>query len=547
MRRCKAPAGAGIAVGILLAALVASGCDSSVEPGTPPGAGHTARLIIGVAQDAGPLNIYTSDARFDFLVELVYDKLFAPSPYVDSPRPWLADTATAVDAETWDVTLRRGVKWQDGEAFTAADVKFTFEYFRDGPANRYTHHVSEVPRIDEVEALADYRLRFRCATPCPTLRDVTMADLPILPKHIWQGVTEPRNFSAMPIGTGPYKLVGYSAGQRYRFEANRNYFMGAPTVDELVFPVIPDQSTMFVALRTGEIDASARPLPPELLKQFQRSAEIKVVRTQALSIVELRINYERAPLNDPSVRLALSLAIDRQALVDTVLLGRGRAASHGYPHPDSPWTNPKNSASFDRQRAGIMLSEAGLVDRDGDGIRESPTGRKLAFTLKVAATEPAQLRIAELLARQFASAGVSLAVESEDQTAITKLFGSREFELYLAEIGPHGVADPDQFVVSQGSGYLWKKGLPYPEMDALTKEYIASSGKDARLDVLFRMQTLFNQRPTSFALYYPEEHWAFRRGAFDKWVESAGYGIVNKWSFLSSESRQGVIVRDPGP
>ena len=547
MRRCKAPAGAGVAVGMLAAAILAFGCGSSAEPVAPQGGGHTSRLVIGVAQDAGPLNIYTSDARFDFLMELVYDKLFAPSPYVDSPRPWLADRATAVDAETWEVTLRRDVKWQDGQAFTAADVKFTFEYFRDGPANRYTHHVSEVPRIEGIETLDDYRLRFRCATPCPTFRDVTMADLPILPKHIWQGVTEPRNFSALPIGTGPYKLVGYSPAQRYRFEANRNYFMGAPLVDELVFPVIPDQSAMFVALRTGEIDASARPLPPELLSQFERAAGIKVVKTQALSIVELRLNYERAPLNDPSVRLALSLAIDRQALVDTVLLGQGRAASHGYPHPDSRWTNPKNSAPFDRQRARIMLAEAGLVVRDGDGVRESPTGRKLAFTLKVAATEPALLRVAELLARQFASAGVSLTVESEDPTAITKLFGSREFELYLAEIGPHGVADPDQFVVSQGSGYLWKKGLPYPEMDALRKEYVASSSKDARLDVLFRMQTLFNERPTSLALYYPEEHWAFRQGAFDSWVESAGYGIVNKWSFLPSEARQGVTVRDPGP
>ena len=547
MRRCSEPARAGIAAAMLVAAMFVFGCGSSVDPVGPPGAGHAARLIVGVAQDSGPLNIYTSDARFDFLVELVYDKLFAPSPYVDSPGPWLAETATAVDAATWEVTLRRGVKWHDGEPFTAADVKFTFEYFRDGPANRYTHHVSEVPRIEGIEALDDYRLRFRCATPCPTLRDVTLADLPILPKHIWQGVTEPRNFSAMPIGTGPYKLVDYSAGQRYRFEANRDYFMGVPLVDELVFPVIPDQSAMFVALRTGEIDASARPLPPELLKQFERAAGIKVVKTQALSIVEVRMNYERAPLNDPSVRLALSLAIDRQALVDTILLGQGRPAIRGYPHPDSPWTNPKNSAAFDRQRAGVMLAEAGLIDRDGDGVRESPNGDKLTFTLKVAATEPAHLRAAELLARQFAAVGVALTVQSQDPTAITKLFSSREFELYLAEIGPHGVADPDQFVVSQGSGYLWRKGLPYPEMDALRKEYVASSSKEARRDALFRMQTLFNERPTSLALYYPDEHWAFRRGAFDRWVESPGYGIVNKWSFLPAEARQGVTVREPGP
>ena len=123
----------------------------------------------------------------------------------------------------------------------------------------------------------------------------------------------------------------------------------------------------------------------------------------------------------------------------------------------------------------------------------------------------------------------------------------QHLQLYLTEIGPHGVADPDQLVVSQGSGYLWKKGLLYPEMDTLIKEYVASSSKETRRDALFRMQSLFNERPTSLALYYPDEHWAFGRAAFDRWVESPGYGIVNKWSFLPEESRRGVTFRESHP
>ncbi len=508
---------------------------------------RVARLTIGVSQDAGPLNIYTSDARFDFLVELVYDKLFAPSPYVEAPTPWLAESASAVDPATWEITLRRGIRWHDGAPFTAADVKFTFEYFRDGPANRHTHHMSEVPRIERIDALDEHRLRLQCASPCPLLKDVTLADLPILPRHIWQAVTEPRTFSGLPIGTGPYRLVDYSPGQHYRFAANSDYFIGAPLVDELVCPVIPDQSGMFVALRTGEIDASARPLPPELWKQFEGNAALKVVSTPALSITEVRMNFERAPLNIPSVRLALSLAIDRKALVDTILLGQGRPASQGYPHPDSPWTNPANGAAFDRARARTLLDEAGLRDNDGNGVREFADGRELRFTLKVAATEPAHLRVAELLARQFATIGASVTVESHDPTAITRLFSSREFDLYVTEIGPHGVADPDQFVMSHRSGYLWKKSLAYPEMDALIEEYLASTDEEAHRSALFRMQTQFNERPTSLALYYPQEHWAFRPAAFAGWVESPGFGIVHKWSFLPAGARQGVTTRQLEP
>ena len=544
MRRSKAvPLALVVLVALSAAGTIAAcgGSDSASAPVTIAD-GHVSRLVIGLPRDAGPLNIYTSDSRFDFLVELVYDKLFAPSPYVDSPVPWLAESATQVDPATWDVVLRRGVSWHDGAPFTAADVKFTFEYFRDGPANRYTHHVSDVPRIESIETVGDSEVRLRCASPCPFLREVTLADIPILPRHIWEGVTAPRNVTALPVGTGPYKLVDYSAGQRYRFEANKDYFMGAPLVDELVLPVIPDQSVMFLALRTGEIDASARPLPPELLHQFENSPGMKVAETHALSIVEVRINYEREPFNIPSVRLALAMSIDRQALVDTILLGQGRPAARGYPHPDSPWTNPALSVPFDRARARALLDAAGLLDRDGDGTRELPDGRRLAFTLKVSATEPAQLRAAELLARQFGTIGAAVTIESADPTTITKLFSSRDFDLYVTEIGPHGAADPDQFVVSQRSGYLWKKGLAYPEMDALVQEYLAASAKEARRAALFRMQTLFNEQPTSVALYYPDERWAFRASAFNGWVESPGYGIVHKWSFLPARATEGTMA-----
>ncbi|MEP6872357.1 MAG: ABC transporter substrate-binding protein, partial [Anaerolineaceae bacterium] len=235
---------------------------------------------------------------------------------------------------------------------------------------------------------------------------------------------------------------------------------------------------------------------------------------------------------------------DRQALVDTILLGQGRPATHGYPHPDSPWTNPVNVAAFDIARARMLLDEAGLRDRDGDGIREFADGRKLELTLNVAATEPAQIRAAELVARQLRAVGVGITVRSLDPTVITSLFASRNFDLYITEIGPHGAADPDQFVESQRSGYLWKSGLAYPEMDALVRGYAAAPTKESRRAVLFRMQTLFNARPTSLALYYPDERWAFRPGPFNGWVESPGFGIVQKWSFLPPAARQGVMTTD---
>lgn len=91
-------------------------------------------------------------------------------------------------------------------------------------------------------------MRFNCARPCPTLALITLADLPILPKHIWEDVEDPMTFTELPVGTGPYRLVEYEEDQSYRFEANEDYFLGPLVADELVFSIVPDPQSMFLAL-----------------------------------------------------------------------------------------------------------------------------------------------------------------------------------------------------------------------------------------------------------------------------------------------------------
>lgn len=526
--------------GILLAACAPA--TPGATPATSTPSARVARLTVAIPQDEGPLNVYTTFA--DRLVELVYDKLFAPSPYVDAPQPWLAEKATQLDPSTWLVYLRPGISWQDGRPFTAEDVKFTFDAYREGVPTRWTHHVAEVPRIARIEVEDPLRVRFVCAYPCPSLARITFADLPILPQHVWKSVREPGKFTDLPIGTGPYRLVEYKADQAYRFQANESYFKGRPTVDELVMPIIKDPTTAFTALKSGQVDAVARMLPAELIADFKRLSDLKIVATAPLAITELRLNYGRVPFNDPDFRRALSLAIDRQALVDTVLLGRGRPGTRGYPHPDSPWTKPDLSTPFDAAQATRILDNLGFVDRDGDGVRETSPGRPLTFTVKVTASEPAWIRAAELVAKQLAVIGVRLTVQPLDTAAVAKLFSSRDFDLALGDIGPHGVADPDQFIMSHRSGYLWSPKLPYPEFERLFEAWRQTTTVEARKQVSFQMQELFNRQPTSIALWYPEENWAFRPKAFDRWAESPGYGIVHKWSFLPKDVRRGAVSKE---
>ena len=500
-------------------------------------------LTIAIPDDPGSaLNIWSANQAFDPLIDLVYDKLLAPSPYVDDPMPALAESVTQVDPSTWEVTVRSGVTWQDGQPFTADDVRFTYEYFRDGVPNRYTHHTNDAPDIESIESTADRTLRFHCAYACPELGPVTFADLPILPRHIWGSVAEPARFGGLPIGTGPYRLVELAAGQYLRFEGNAGYFLGKPTVDELVVTIARDQGATFAALQSGEIGIAARNVPPELLDDLAARPGVKVVSTTPLTSVMVRLNYRRPPFDEPRFREALSLAIDRQALVDTILLGTGRPGTRGYPHPESPWTSPDLATPYDPARAGRLLGELGYRDTDGDGVREAPGG-PISVVVQVTASEPARVRAAELLVGQLKVVGIDLSVKTADAGAIRSLFNSRDFDLVIEQGFAHELADPDQFIESSRSGLAWAKELPYPEWDRLVAKWEGTTDLATRKATLFELQALFNSQPTVIPLWYPDESWAFRPAAYDRWSETRGYGLVNKWSFLPDDARTGKIVQ----
>jgi len=502
-------------------------------------------LTIGLTSDVGPLNIYMGS--LDWLTELVYDKLFSPSPYVDVPTPWLAESATQLDETTWEVVVRDGIKWHDGEDFTAEDVEFTYEYFRDGPANRHTHHVSEVPQIDTIEVQEDGKtVRFECGYPCPSLLSITFADLPILPEHIWSKVDNPRKYTDLAVGTGPFKLTEYVTDQHYKFKANNDYFMGQPTVAQLTLPIIGDATAMFNSLKSGEIDVSARTVPAELISTFVKDDNFKLAEVSALSIVQFNLNYGIEPYNNPDFREAMSLAIDRQAIVDTILLGHGEVGLKGYPHPASPWTNPDLSTPYDLEKAKEQFAALGFKDTNGDGLLESAEGEALTTTIKVSSGEPIYVRTAELMAEHFTTnVGIKMDVQALDATTFSAHSNEKNYETTISLIGPHGVADPDQFIMSHRSGYLWNKEIAYPEMDSLISDWMAATDINSRKSISFDMQTQYNSQPTSIALYYPEEVYAYNAQVFDNYVESLGYGIINKYSFLSEEVQKSVSATQP--
>lgn len=500
-----------------------------------PAAVATAQpLRVAVTQEFANLTPYSAGVP-ENLLELVYDKLAGPSPYLADATPWLAESITAEghDGRGWRIRLRDGIRWHDGKPFGADDVAFTLRYYRDGPANRWTHHVSDTPRLEHIEVVDRLALRIRCAQPCPQFDKVTAADLPILPMHIWAPVKQPHLYRDPVVGTGPYRLVDATPGRYMRLEANPDYFGGTPLVDSIVLSMIRNPVTAFTALRAGELDLVAAAVPPELNAALSQRADLALMAANPLSAVEMRINFERKPFSDPAFRQALALAVDTAEILQRVQFGRGRAGSLGYPHPDSPWTlRGLSQPGGDPQAAMRKLDALGFTDRNRDGWRDAPDGSPLRFSLKVASSEPLHLRAAQVLERQFERVGIRLRVDAIDQARHRALFSNRQFDLMIAKIGPHGVADPDQLVQSFRSGYLWRAGRSYPALDALLNDWLRAATPAARLETGHALQRLHSQAPTTLVLYYPDSHWAYRPQRYSNWRALAGQGIFHKWSLV---------------
>lgn len=501
---------------------------------------RAAPLRVAISQDVSNVTPYSPQLP-ETLLELVYDKLASPSPYLGNARPWLATAIVPEgdDGRAWRIDVRDGVRWHDGKAFTAADVAFTLRYYRDGVANRWTHHVSEVPKLTAITQIDRLSLRVGCELPCPLFDKVTAADIVILPEHLWRSVKHPHLYRGPVIGTGPYRLAELRRGRFLRLEANASYFAGTPRVKSIVVSFIRNAATAFAALRADELDLVAAQVPPELSASLARRPGLALKRAgnKPVNGVEMRLNIDRHPFSDPDFRRALALAVSPGEVLRRVALGQG--VTGVFPATASAWTLPGlRQPSDDPAGAAAILDAKGFRDRDGDGFRETHRGAKLRLSIKVATVEPLHHRAAQVVSRQLKAAGLDARVDLVDPARLRSLFTTRQFDLVIADLPPHNLADPDQFMQQAVmGGYLSRDGKSYPELDALIHEWHMATTAEARIRAGHALQELHSRAPATLMLYFPMPHFAYRPKAFDDWRFVAGMGVFHKWSLVELHGR----------
>jgi peptide/nickel transport system substrate-binding protein len=477
------------------------------------------------------------------LVHLVYDSLFW-SQVKAEPDPWLATSAEpSDDYSTWTVQLRDDVVWHDGEPFTAADVAFSFEYYTANPAGRYAHHVFDIPEFQSAEVTDTHTVELTFAGPAPTFKILPGADLPIVPKHIWEGVDEAgTQTDDLPVGTGPFRLVDIQPDQQYRFEANEDYFLGAPSVSELVVPIVRDPSAVFAGLRSGELDSAVHGVPPELVEDFEAADDIELGRSTRMESVGMYLNTRKEITGDPVLRKAMALAIDRESIVQTVLLGNGEPGRDTFIHPQSPWAVPAGVAEHDPERARTLLQDAGYT-LEGDTLT-TPEGEPVEIEILVSSFAPQHIRAMQLVTEHVGEIGVTMTVETLDPASIGARRSAEPGEVpdndgFVQAMESHAHADPDALIHFFGSPQPGRPGGSFsgysnPDFDRLGNQAAEEADLDARRDLIHQMQETFAEEVPAIALYYPDGIYAYRPAAFDGWVEDPGHGLFTKRSFVSA-------------
>ncbi|MGW0598893.1 ABC transporter substrate-binding protein [Streptomyces sp. NPDC002776] len=410
-------------------AAILTGVAACSAPGSSTGGDTADSVVIGVASEPdtlSPLLGYGKDGNskiFDGL--LARDAGLQLKPALAKALPKVAD-----DGLTYTYTLRDGVKFSDGEPLTAADVVFTYETILDAKTNNTSR--SELDAIERVRADGDDKVVFDLKYPYAPFAGRTV--LPIVPEHI-AAEQDPNtgSFNSKPVGTGPYVLASWSKGEKLTFKANPDYWGGAPKVTKVTMAIIEDDNVRATRLRSGDLDGAV--LPPNLAATFANDSGRKTYEAKTYDFRAVTLPQENKVTGDRAIRQALDAAVDRRAMVDTILDGAGRPAYGPLP-VDDPWFAPGIEREHDLAKAQRILDEAGW--KTGEGGVRAKDGRRASFTLLYPSGDKVRQDHALAYASDAKKAGIEVKVESATWEVIEPRMKN---DAVLAGFGSNG--DPD--------------------------------------------------------------------------------------------------------
>lgn len=501
----------GTAVVALLAGC-GDGGRTADSPAVPDSLRYGGTAVVASLNEINSMNHFVStdetsqefQANVLFTPLIRYDKNLTPTPYL---------------AESWDTVMTRSgslaltfhlrddVRWHDGVPTSAYDVKFTFDRIKD-PRTLYPHEsllaLYDSAVVRDSFTIAFYLRRYpgfmdpwRRISPMPEhiLGDVAPAEL----------VHHPFGTES-PLGNGPFRFVEHRSGDRWVFEANPDFATslgGRPYLDRLVYRFIPEAMTRLAEFLAGEVDVYLV-VAADQVAEIEAWPDARVITYENRNYAFIAWNGRRTFFQDPRVRRALTLAIDRQRIVEVARQGLGRMAEG--PVPPFHWAHyaDMQPLPYDPERARALLDSAGWVDQDGDGVRERDV-YKASFELKTNQGNPDREQILTLVQADLAKVGVEARLRFQEAQSLGADITNpeRRFDAFvLGWSADFNLDDRIIFACSQLDGQYQWASYCNPRVDEILDQVAMMEDRSRALPLWHEYQEILQwEQPYTF-LYY---------------------------------------------
>lgn len=482
-----------------------------------------ADLRIGIKSEPSSLDpqfhVLSTNMQVSFAM---FDPLVMMDPQL-KPQPALAESWNAVSDTAWEFHLRKDAKFSDGSPLTAGDVVFTFDRIPKVP-NSPTAFTLFTRQIAKVEAVDEHTVRITTKQPYPLLI-TDLANLPIMSKAAASGpapegkATVELNRGEGLVGTGPYKFVSWQKGADLVLERNPNYWGKAPEWDKVVYRPMTNPAARAAALLSGDIEMMEDP-PTANLEQFEGNPALTLAKAPGARIVYIALDQkgepsagiqgtgDKNPLMDKRVREALSLAIDRKAIVARVMGGVAIATGDLVPEPMAGANSDLQAApAADPDKAKALLAEAGYPN--GFQITlGSPSGRYVN-----------DVRVAQTIAAMWTRVGIKADVSAVAPPVFFKTRDNFQYSAYLAAWGNGtgevsttlrslvGTRDP-----SKGSGTSNGGRYSNPELDQLLDKAAATMDDKARAAIMQKADKMVLSDYGILPIHLEVPVWALTKG-----------------------------------
>ncbi|HEX5426892.1 MAG TPA: ABC transporter substrate-binding protein [Pedococcus sp.] len=464
---------------------------------------------------------------------MVYENLVQYSAKDSSPVPGLAEKwDTSPDGKVWTFHIRKGMKWSDGQPITSADPQWTYTQMMTNP-DMGTANGSLVTNFEKVDA------------PDPDTLVITMKDpqapnpgleIPVVPKHVWEKVTDPVKYAndANVVGSGPYVLEKFTPSQSVVLKANPNFWKGKPKLDGVTYVIYKNSDASVQALKTGEVDMVGR----LEVAQFDALKGQKGITTNsghgrrftglglnpgARTQDGKQVGDGNPVLKDKLVRQAIRQAINIPELLDKTFQGHGTLATSFIPavYPQWQWKDESKLVKYDPAAANAKLDQAGYK-KGADGIRLDKSGKPITLRLLGDNSDSSDKQKADFIVPWLKAIGINVKLVMTDGDTISADSTAGKYDMYFTawSLG----SDPDYQLgintcdalptKTDGTGSTSMDYWCDPEFDRLFKAQHAELDQAKRQEIVKQMQAIHYDAAPSIDFWYPDSLDAYRSDRF---------------------------------